>query len=182
MSRVWLIGLVCVLITACAGPDSQTAAQAEAQPPDHAMADVIRAHERFSEPIYVEIWGNGSGPTTDALVERGYLQTASGQSVLSLTEQGRALGVEELYFQSDIPVFNVPVGRRELVDVVTLSSGRLRTVREVEFTYRNAPSPLGNDLVSDGSRVGELDAKTLHSGRAILGVMEHEWRVSTLQL
>ena len=182
MSRSWLIGVVCVLITACAAPDSQNGSQVEAQPTAESMAEVIRAHDRFSEPIYVEIWGNASGPTTDALVKRGYLQQEPDRKVLRLTEQGRALGVEELYFQSDIPVFNVPVGRRELVDVVPLSSGRLRTVREVEFTYRNAPSPLGNDLVTDGSRVRELDAKTLHSGRAILGVMEDEWQVSTLQL
>jgi hypothetical protein len=182
MSRTWLIGLVCVLATACATPDSQNGAQAVAQPTDDSMADVIRANDRFSEPIYVEIWGNATGPTTDALVKRGYLEPAIDRAVLSLTEQGRASGVQEFFFQSDIPVFNVPVGRRELVDVVPLRSGRLRSVREVEFTYRYAPNPLGNDLVTDGSRVGELDAKTLHSGRAILGVMEDEWQVSTLQL
>ncbi len=72
--------------------------------------------------------------------------------------------------------------KRELVEVAPLASGRLRSVREVEFTYRNAPSPLGNDLITDGSRVGELDAKTLRSGRALLGVMEDEWQISTLQL
>ena len=182
MSRVWLIGLVCALVTACATPDSQNLAQTETQPPDSSMADVIRANERFSEPIFVEIWGNATGPTTDALVTRGYLKPAPDQRVLSLTDQGRALGVRELYFQSDIPVFHVPVGHRELVDVVPLSGGRLRSVREVEFTYRNAPSPLGSELVTDGSRVGELDAQTLRSGRALLGVIEDEWRVSTLQL
>jgi len=115
-------------------------------------------------------------------VNRGYLQTAPDQAVLSLTDQGRALGVEELYFQSDIPVFHVPVGHRELVDVVPVNSGRLQTVQEVEFTYRNAPSTLGVDLVTDGSRIGELDAKSLRSGRAILGVIDDEWRISTLQL
>jgi hypothetical protein len=146
------------------------------------MADVIRAHERFSEPVYVEIWGNANGPTTDSLVTRGYLQPDPDRPVLSLTEQGRALGFRVLYFQSDIPVFHVPVGRRELVDVVPLETGRLQAVREVEFTYRNAPTPLGDELFDDGSRVGELDSKTLRSGRAILGIMEDEWQVSTLQL
>jgi len=182
MSRVWLIGLVCVLVAACAAPDSRNVAGEEPQPPDTSMAEVIRSHERFAEPIYVEIWGNAKGPTTDALVKRGYLQTLPGEAVLSLTEQGRALGVRELYFQSDIPVFQVPVGRRELVGVAPLAEGRLRSVREVAFTYRNAPDPLGSALVSDGSRVSELDAKTLRNGRAILGVIENEWRVSTLQL
>lgn len=182
MSKVWLIGLVCVLVVGCATSNPQDEAQSELPPSSTAMADVIRANERFSEPIYVEIWGNATGPTTDALVNRGYLQTAPDQVVLSLTDQGRALGVRELYFQSDIPVFHVPVGRRELVDVVPVNSGRLRTVQEVEFTYRNAPSTLGLDLVTDGSRIGELDAKSLRSGRAILGVIDDEWRISTLQL
>jgi len=182
MSRSWLIGCVCVLIAACAPPNTQNATQTALQSNDDSVADVIRANERFSEPIYVEIWGNASGPTTDALVKRGYLQPMPDRHVLGLTEQGRALGVREKYFQSDIPVFHVPVARRELVDVVPLNEGRLRSVREVEFTYRNAPNPLGSELVTDGSRVGELDAKTLHSGRAILGLIEDEWQVSNLQL
>jgi len=182
MSRFWLIGLVCVLVMACASPDSENAAQTDSHPSDSTMAEVIQANERFSEPIYVEIWGNATGPTTDALVTRGYLAPAPDQKVLSLTEQGRAHGFKELYFQSDIPVFHVPVGRRELVDVVPLAEGRLRAVREVEFTYRNAPNTLGTELVTDGSRVNQLDAKTLHSGRAILGIMEDEWQVSNLQL
>ena len=182
MWRAWLVGGVLVLAFGCAAPRPEVAPEVDSAPADTVMSDAIRADERFREPIYVEVWANGRGPTTDALVERGFLRPPGEGQTLKLTEHGKKLGVRENYFQDDIPVFYVPVGHRELLEVVPVGGGSLQSVREVSFTYRNAPSELGAELVASGSRAAELDGQVVRTGRAMLGLIEDRWRISSLQL
>jgi hypothetical protein len=182
MLRAWLIGMTVLATIGCAAPEPTPSPTESLAPTDGTMTRAIEAHERFSEPIFVEVWANGKGPTTDALVSRGLLEPAGKGEVLKLTESGKKLGVREDYFQDNIPIFYVPVGHRELIEVVPVGGSQLKSVTEVSFTYRNAPSKLGAELVASGSRAGELDGQVVRTGRAMLGMIDEGWRISNLQL
>jgi len=144
-------------------------------------ARLIAGDPRFQRPFELEFACFAEGPTIDALASLGLVERRGGaRPDLVPTPAAHAAGLEQTAFQSDIPIYRLPVGARALLAVLEIRTAPGGRDASATFEYRAAPSGLGQELIRAGARLEIGDESEIRRGRATLALQPEGWRVTSV--
>ncbi len=179
-----MLVLTTVLAFVACGPTARSERPPGPGPltPELAAARIVES-KRFAEPIHIELPSIGRGPTIDAFAAAGLIEPGkSARQPFSVTAAGHAAGFEPMTFQTDIPVFRVPIAARQLIAVLEIKTTDTGRDAVATFSYRQIPSAVGQHLTRGGSRVHGLDENEMRRGRAVLSSTDAGWKVVSVEL
>jgi hypothetical protein len=154
-------------------------------------ATLIEKSEEFKKPHTEEIFlgpdfrsmdfiGIGNWKVVDALLALGYLEKNGNKFVLTAKGNSAAKG---WLTDPDRPNARIiPVADRKLVEVTGITTVEEVSLKEVEFTWRWVPAPIGEEIAKQNPGAGkQYDPKEVKKDKATFKLYDDGWRLDGIR-